>query len=449
MAIVVALFATACAWGQAGGNAARNGSNPFEPGLTVDNVSGLALAWQTAGGGEPVMNDKYLYSVMAGGRLGAFAAGGPASPQGASRCTGSPSVCTPVWFSRLSDSATAPFAAGAVVVDGDQVFGVGYLGGSLRLIALDADPATCPSTPDGCAPQWTGQWGGNTLFGFSLTVADGRVYISSYPNDVQGFPYVVAFDEHGVTNCTAGPPRTCSPLFRFETNEANGLTPSVAVAGGHLFVSQIGNLAHVFDATGQSGCTNGICSELYRLASPGAVSVSGTTAYAADRSTLTAFDATGATCPGNPGVCRPLWSGTVTGSARVIDPPTVSNGKVFVFEDGSPFPSPVMEAFDAAGVERCTGSPVTCLPLWGVDGPASAGFPDRLSATPSLLFMSGATVKAFDLAGSRSCAGTPKRCTALATVPTGDRQVSTRAAVAFGRVAVSDSDLLRVFALPG
>ena len=29
LAIAVAFVATACAWGQAGGNAARNGSNPF------------------------------------------------------------------------------------------------------------------------------------------------------------------------------------------------------------------------------------------------------------------------------------------------------------------------------------------------------------------------------------------------------------------------------------
>lgn len=108
----------------------------------------------------------------------------------------------------------------------------------------------------------------------------------------------------------------------------------------------------------------------------------------------------------------------------------------------------VVEAFDAAGVQGCGGSPVVCQPLWGINRADATGAPGVLSATPSLYLVVGGSLQAFDLAGNRNCAGVPKRCTALTSVPAIDGS-STVPAVAFGRVAVADGLGLKVFARPG
>ncbi len=460
VAIAVAFVATACAWGQAGGNAARNRANPFEPGLTLDNVGNLQLAWQANGlRSEPVMTDKYLYSTTLDGYLNAYAAGGPASAEGASRCTGSPVVCTPVWFSRVSQ-----YTPGAeIVVDGDQVFVSAFTDGQWSLVALDANPMSCPDTTSGCAPSWTGHLAGPSGLPtpYAMAVADGRVYVLHLPSAGGGNAFVVAFDERGVMNCTVGPPRSCTPLFRVDVGSNPGIVPPMAGAAGRIIISRIGPQTLVFDAAGQSGCSNGICTALYGLSAPWDVSVSGTTAYSASAGTLMAFDATGATgCAGTPRVCQPKWTGTLPSGLEFADPPTVSNGKVLVAQTAFRFTEAGIVAFDAAGTQGCTGSPAVCQPLWSVNWLETSGEMNHISATPTLAIVSGwtnrsfapftvQTLKTFDLAGNRNCTATPKLCTALSTLAAGNDQYSEIPAVAFGRVAVRDLAGIKVFAIPG
>lgn len=460
--IAIAFVATACAWGQAGGNAARNGGNPFEPGLTTDNVDQLALAWQADNAAQvdagPVMNAKYVFTTEFG-FVNAYAAGGPASAAGATHCSGSPSVCTPVWFARASSSAPAS----APVVSGDRLFVSAFADGLWSLLAYDADPASCPATANGCEPLWTGRWGTSPQPRStpSIAVSDGRVYVATPPDAAGGDAYVTVFDEAGINRCSAGPPRTCSPLFQATTDKETIVPP--AVAAGRLFV-QGTDATLVFDAAGQTGCNNGSCSPLYRLASGAArgVSLFGTTAYAATGTVLMAFDATCATgCAGSPIVCQPKWT-AMLGALTEGDTPTVSNGKVFVVALGDALADPALKAFDAAGVQGCGGSPVLCEPLFDVARASMAGVSNHLSATPSVLVMSGwsvipfnppiltQTLKTFDLSGSTNCSGTPKRCSPLSTSSVGTDIGISSPAVAFGRIALSDSaGHLKVFAVPG
>jgi hypothetical protein len=446
---VVALFGTACAWGQPGGTSARNWANPFEVALTADNVDELALSWQAPGiTGEPVMDDRYVYGIR-GVSLFAYAAGGPRSAEGASRCSGSPVVCTPVWSSRLSEFVPAA----DVVVSGEQVFAVAFRDGAYRLVVLDAHPESCPTTGDGCPPLWTGEWQpGPGSNGVTLTVAEGRVFVSSLTAAFE-VPQIAVFDEFGRTNCTSGPARTCTPLFRVEGDFRSGSFPKVAVAGGRLFVSRTGppDLATVFDATGVAGCTNGVCTPLRRLDTTGQVAISGTTAYAVAGNTLQGFDATGVSgCSGSPVVCQPRFTGRLSGAlADNGEPIAVSNGRVLVAEDNSPSGNPVLEVFDAAGVAGCSGAPAVCTPLWRVERAEAAGLPNRLSATPSLVIMTGPSMRLFDLAGTRGCGGAPKACTPLVRVATGETERFSAGAVAFGRIALKAGDTLRVYARPG
>lgn len=464
--VAIAFVATACAWGQAGGNAARNGANPFEPGLTADNVGGLALAWQANNASQtitgPVMNAKYVFTTDPFGYVNAYAAGGPASAAGATHCSGSPTVCTPAWVARLSafTSISEP------VVDGDQVFASANLNGRWTLFALNADPQSCPDTINGCEPVWSGQWGApvrpQTVP--SIAVADGRVYVSTPPEADGDAAHLAVFDELGVTGCTSGPPRACTPLFQIETSTPLSGPPDIAIAIGRLFIATPDETL-VFDAAGQAGCTNGTCSPLYRLSTLSArgVSLFGTTAYAVLGNSLMAFDATGATgCAGPVVLCEPKWTAPL-GSIATGDLPTVSGNRVLVVESpGDAATDPGLEAFDASGQESCGGTPRVCSPLWKVTRGVMAGDVNHLAATPALVIMSGwsvipfnppiirQTLKTFDLSGTRGCNGTPKVCAALSVTAMGTDIGISSPAVAFGRIALSDSaGHLKVSALSG
>jgi hypothetical protein len=440
----IALLANACAWGQTGGNAARNSSNPIEHGLTTANIGDLELAWQADGPArEPVINSRYVFTTL-GGLLHAYALDGPESPIGADRCAGTPATCQPVWSASFGGVPSNP------VVDGDQVFVVSYESGHWKLSAFDANATSCQVS---CVPRWTATWGApalaQTVEGHSIAVADGRVYVQTDPDPGQTGSYVTVFDAAGVTGCQSGPPRTCSPLFRAVTDTQTFVPP--AVVNQRLFVAATGRTL-VFDGSGQTGCSAGICAPLYTLATRNAagVSIIGSTAYAGSETELMAFDANGAQgCTGTPPVCAPLWIGALSGDAR--GRPTVAAGQIFVSVFGSnAATAPAIEAFDAEGANGCTGSPVpVCQPRWAITRASAPGtITNHVSATPAVLLVSGfrfgspsgyPRIVAFDIAGNLGCSGTPKRCTALAEVSAGTAGGMSPAAVAFGHVASTNN----------
>jgi hypothetical protein len=460
LAAALGLVTTACAWGQVGGNAGRNSANPFETVLTPDNVGDVAPRWRadnaTQAGNQPVMDARYVFTAGLGS-LNAYAIDGPASPAGASRCSGTPVVCAPVW------SASIPtVSVSSPAVSGDTVFAGAAIEGQWVLYAFAAGATSCPG---GCLPKWTATFAtadDEPRTTASIAVDGGRVFVATPPVTDSDLGHVTAFDERGVTGCSAGPPRRCSPLFSVETTVSFAAAPVIAVASGRLFVESV-DATSVFDAAGVQGCSAGACAPLYRLATGSAagVVVSGTTGYAViGRTQLAAFDATGAVgCTGSPRTCAPRWTAPLAAPQRGHEI-AVSNGKVVVAEAGDPPNGLALEAFDAAGQQGCGGAPVVCTARWSATRAAVPGDVLRLAATPTLLFVGGWTVipsnpvilrqhlTAFDVAGTRNCSGAPVRCTSLSTDEFGTDHGFDGLAVAFGRVAMTDTlGHLKVFAL--
>ena len=130
--------------------------------------------------------------------------------------------------------------------------------------------------------------------------------------------------------------------------------------------------------------------------------------------------------------CSPLWSSLTP----TLFPPAIANGVVYVvsyiFGEGGHR----LRAFDAFGVQGCTGAPKICVPLWtSTTDLVPPGFPGLspsigLTSAPAVangvVYVVGiadlscdiiCTVTrhlfAFDGSGAQGCTGTPKQCSPL------------------------------------
>jgi len=212
---------------------------------------------------------------------------------------------------------------------------------------------------------------------------------------------------------------------------AVGDAGQAAVAGGVLYVA-IGEDLHAYDAKGVTGCTGTPASCMPLWTAPGwggEPVVAGGRLFVTAGTSLGSFDAAGVQgCTGSPVVCQPAWTYELTGSEAVsLSPPAVADGVVYVgarlsefFINGGEFGQ--LLAFDAGGVDGCSGSPTTCQPLWQsprtgsvvrspaiVDGVAYVlGYQTYEVHTEEGSFESGHTqLDAFDVA---DCAGDPEHC---------------------------------------
>ncbi len=128
---------------------------------------------------------------------------------------------------------------------------------------------------------------------------------------------------------------------------------------------------------------------------------------------LYAFSANGTTnCSGTPVTCNPLWTGGGGTYNDNVSPgaPTVSNGVVY-YESATN-----LYAFDADGGTNCSGSPTTCHPLW--TAAFCGAFVPSLAVANGILYASSGVQRAlvaFDANGVTNCSGTPKVCTSLWT----------------------------------
>jgi outer membrane protein assembly factor BamB len=272
------------------------------------------------------------------------------------------------------------------------------------------------SNVSGLGTAWIGAAGGS---GASPIVADGIAYVSSEDG-------VDAYVAGGTDGCSCTP-KTCQALWTDTLGPVNGSTP--AVSAGVLYVGSSNGRLYAFDAHGVTNCsgTPKTCGPLWTSgdlriygSSP---AVSGGTVYVAggaQGAKLYAFDAAGVTnCSGTPKVCTPLWTGALSGKSNLFSSPAVSNGVAYIgslTNDGGGF-----DAFDAAGVTNCSGTPKVCTPLWTAttgsishSSPAVAGGMVYIASDNRALF-------AFDAAGVTNCHGTaPKTCSALWTAATND-----------------------------
>jgi outer membrane protein assembly factor BamB len=294
--------------------------------------------WSASTGGaissSPAVNGGLVLVGSGDGKLYAFDAAGN------SGCSGTPKTCSPLWTTLTAGTLASPSIANNTAY-------VGSADG--KLYAFDATGTTgCSGTPKLCAPLWTANTGA-PIYG-SPGVANGQVYVpSSATNGLQ------VFDAAGQTNCS-GTPKTCSPLW---TSAGGGAVESSSIANGNVYVTG-GRGLEVFDAAGITNCSGSprTCSPLW---TGNVVTLSGSPAVAASSVYLGAFafDATGNTgCTGSPKTCAWLWDGF---EVPTYGSPAVANGVVYMTLGGSPSG---LSAFDAAGVQNCSGTPKTCLPLW-------------------------------------------------------------------------------------
>ncbi len=224
------------------------------------------------------------------------------------------------------------------------------------------------------------------------TVANGVTYVGAADGNLS------AFDAAGIKGCSAGPPKTCAPLWTGAVG-VGALRTSPAVAGGVVYIQGRDTLV-AFDANGVNGCTSGppvTCAPLWTSVSLGDVrsspTVAGGMVFTTGSNGLLAFDAAAVSgCAGTPKVCSPVWSASFVPGWDAS--PTVAAGRVFVAGATS------VAAFDAAGVSGCLNQ--LCAPLWSVNGSYSS--PAVVGGT---VFLAGGDhgLAAFDAAGVTHCMG--------------------------------------------
>ncbi len=186
--------------------------------------------------GSPSISDGVLY--IANGTLFAFDAAGTTD------CSGTPTVCAPLWTGTLTSSG--PTYAAPSVANG-TVFVSSWDGG---LYAFDAAGSTnCSTSADvtTCTPLWRATGLGS--IGGRPAVANGVVYVES----PQG---ISAFDAAGSTNCSgAVTAKTCAPLWGTGADGAGDPGSSPAVANGVVYVSSTGGGTYGYDAAGTASCS--------------------------------------------------------------------------------------------------------------------------------------------------------------------------------------------------
>jgi hypothetical protein len=262
--------------------------------------------------GTPTVSQGSVY-VTSGGSVEAFDASGKTN------CTGSPTVCSPLW--------TAPVSAesSTVTVGGGKAYVGSSAGGpNGSIVALSATGTSgCSGTPTVCSPLW--QYTLNQVASQPYVTQSGSTIYVGTLDEVSAFDFtgsVEAFDANGVTNCS-GTPTVCSPLWT-DSNYASGGPP--LVGDGAVFASPwtgIGSpLIDVFNTSGNELWTTSIG------VSP--LAIGGSVLYAENQNNVYAFDATGQSgCSDS--VCSPLWStGLPTGGSTDVGPTIVANGSLYV-----------------------------------------------------------------------------------------------------------------------
>jgi outer membrane protein assembly factor BamB len=417
LATLTSLLA-ACDWPTFAFGPARTGHNPFESTIGLENVGALHVAWTAktvdAQVASPVVSGGVVYVADVANRLYAFDAAG------STKCSGIPARCQPLWTAQTADRVLAtPTVANGVIYVGaeDHTF-----------YAFDAAGKTnCVGRPRRCRPLWTATPGGvNSGLGFvsSPAVVNGVVYVAAADHNLY------AYDADGVTNCrrtpaSAGSKTVCEPLWTGAAGDV--LQSSPAVVNGVVYVGASNGMLNAFDARGRTNCsgTPPTCQPLWVGATGsagifGAPAVAGGTAYV-DSFTgrLSAFDARGITnCSGTPTTCQPLWTAVSGALNDEVSSPAVANGFVYV---ASGTVTSTLRAFDAAGVTNCTGTPTVCRPIWSAaSGPVSSFSAPAVANGVVYTASLDSKVSAFDAAGVENCSGFVRTCQPLWSFTTDD-----------------------------
>lgn len=297
------------------------------------------------GPGSPVVAGGVLYVPGYGDGLplhlgGAYVAA--FDPAGSAGCSGSPTVCVPMWTTTGPPESTgntgSPSIAGGVIYIASQT-----------LYAFDAaGSAKCSGTPKVCAPLWTAATSDSPTYS-APAVANGTVYVGSWGAKLY------AFDAAGSAHCSVTATRKiCIPLWTAAT--PSGIRGTPAVANGVAYTVSADGTLSAFDAAGSRNCQGAATSR----------------------------------------TCAPLWtSGPGESGSVASSSPAVANGVVyFSSTNGGTY------GYDAAGSLRCSasGTTKTCSPLWGaVTGSIGGGSPAIVDGILFINVSGRSTVYAYSL----------------------------------------------------
>lgn len=283
--------------------------------------------WTAAGwAGTAIAADGLAYVARSTG-VGAF------DVAGIDGCGGTPTTCAPRWTYAVENQASLVGLSPPVLADGVLYVGTqeseafingGYVGSVQAFDAAGVDG--CSGVPSVCAPQWHGS--GGAVFG-SPAVVDGVVYVgevfTGFDEDdlLVGSSSVTGWD---TATCSGDP--FCQPSWSAPVSGTSYATPTIAVAGGLLHVTDPDDSTVATYATGAaSPCAPGgaPCVAERRSNAYGTPSVANGLLYVGP----SAFDVTGTTaCSGAPALCQPLWTAPVAGTRHVAVP---TNNKIVVW----------------------------------------------------------------------------------------------------------------------
>lgn len=422
----LALVVASCGWDRPRFDAGNSGANPYESTISSANVAGLVKQRSTT----PDINSSQTVVVhrnLLYAGINAFAV------DGSSHCSGSPSVCAPLFRT----------AGGAADVDGDSLF-------HGRSAFDPAGVSGCTGDPGTCSPLWTGGTGTpsgsvdpSTLhFTATVTSSRGSEVITGY-----------GYSKTGDQGC-GGTPKVCAPLWSAELY-------SGSAAGGAYFAgprdgliwdtvsTPLGSRLEARDATAGTG-------DVVWWAGLGQYGggrppvLVGNLVIGNTRGTnaqgWAAYRADGSGCsPGAPKVCTdPVWvtdAGPVGYTEGAI---AVAGGRMFRTD------ATTLKVYDVAGIENCTGSATkTCTPLWTAATGGTTGPPAAPAVANGLVFVGAdnGSVNAFDAHGVTNCSGTPRVCAPLWTGHVSGQLGDV--VVSGGRLFVPSSDgTVTVFGLP-
>lgn len=359
----LALVCSACNWFNVAANPAHTGFSPLENSVSSNAWSTLHRVWtanvqpssSTAVPSSVAVSGSTVFIHNAAGQIQAYDA------NGSTNCSGTPTVCTPLWTAAAGGASGAPTQTDPAT-DGTTVFVGGHDG---TLYAFDAHGQTnCSGTPTTCAPLWSASLGSSA---YDPVVDGGRVFVGTSNGDLY------AFDAAGTTDCS-GTPKACTPLWH--------ATPGNPYGG-------IGNLP--------------------------APAVTDSFVYYPGPNSLDAFDPAGVTgCSGTPATCSPVWSASF-GTGTTSGWPVVGGGIVYQSVHSS---TTNVVALDAAGVRGCSGTPATCSPLW--TNQTSGTFAVTPAIGPDgMLYAGFSQLDEFSTDGTTGCSGTPVVCQPLHTASFG------------------------------
>ena len=320
------------------------------PKVCVPMWTTTGLPTSAGNAGSPSISDGVLY--IANGTLLAFDAAGSTD------CSGTPTVCKPLW---TASTSSGPTYAAPSVANG-TVFVSSWYG---TLYAFDAAGSTNCSTSAAvttCTPLWTATGLGS--IGGRPAVANGVVYVESPAG-------ISAFDAAGSMNCSgAVTAKTCAPLWGSGADGAGDPNSSPAVANGVVYVSSTGGGTYGYDAAGTTNCStaDGVttCAPLWSAVSGfiggGSPAVVNGVVYinVSGNATIYAYTPTAALCTTN--------TATITLSPGLTDTTNVQTMKIMGILKGC-----TGEVFTEAKYTATlkTSGKVGCSALTGAGEPAS------------------------------------------------------------------------------